>query len=216
MSQTSYLDINRESYEWLADEFAEKIDLRAKNTELVVRKFMEHGILGKKSRILELGPGSGYASKLMCDAGAKVMSIEFSPKMARIAQRTAPLSNVVVSDFLSYNFKNQVFDGVFAMAFVHLFPENDAIRVVEKISNLLTIGGVALISTTKHEYNEEGIFEKTNFSTHKARRYRHRYNKEAMMDLLGNFFKSITCTEDHDKEGDRTWMNFFVTKEEMA
>jgi SAM-dependent methyltransferase len=210
MNDKDYIEFNRLTYDDAATEFREKISIRAKATERLVGRFLRFATGG--GRILELGPGSGYALKLISELGYDATAIELSGPMAQIAQSTAPQAKVITGEFLSHDFGRQKFDGIYACAFVHLFSEDDVMTVLEKINNLLHSGGIALISTTKHEKSSEGYFEKVNFRN-RAKRFRHRYTKDELKNRLNETFDIIDYTEDVDsRETPRVWMNFIVKK----
>jgi protein-L-isoaspartate O-methyltransferase len=120
MRQTSdYTEINRAAYEATAHEFEQKIELRRVSDERLVPDvcgYFEN--IYNPARILELGPGSGYVAKLLSERGHHVTAIEFSPKMAEVAQRTAPQSRVVVGDFLDHDFGAERFDAIVGIAFI--------------------------------------------------------------------------------------------------
>ena len=133
-----YLKINKKVYEQTAQEFFEKIPLRIGPSKRIVEDFdywAKKCVKGKK--VLELGPGSGYISKLLIEKGYDVTAIEFSSSMAKIAKKTAPNLKIIVDEFLQHDFKSRKYSGIIAIAFVHLFPKKDLDRIIEKSYNLL-------------------------------------------------------------------------------
>ncbi len=108
-----YILINRAAYDATAEEFQHKKVIRHDGTVHVVNDFLDvlRKVTGKNtSSILELGPGSGYASMLMAEQGHKVTAIEFSEPMARLARDTAKSANIVHAEFLAHDFGGQKFD----------------------------------------------------------------------------------------------------------
>lgn len=214
-----YLDINRTAYDATAQEFQVKKELRQSGTITFVDKFLESikmqsVVDGTPLKILELGPGSGYASMLMCERGHSVTAIEFSAPMAALAQQTAPKATVINEEFTSYDFQGQTFHGILGIAFIHLFPLQEARLVSKKIFQLLRPQGIAMLATTKHPESSEGYEMKTNFNS-QEHRFRHRYTQDEFTQLLDHAgFKLLSYYENADAEvNEKTWMNFILTKQ---
>lgn len=209
----SYLDVNKKAYECTAEEFGSKIPVRINETKQAVDVFSKYaGKIAGKS-VLELGPGSGFALSLLTENGYNVTAIEFSEKMAEVAKKNAPRAKIICDEFLSHDFKDEKYDGIFGLAFIHLFPKEDTKKILNKIYNLLNSGGVVFISTTKHDKSEEGYFEKTNFNN-LALRYRRRFTFEELSLLLNSVgFKLVYQYDVESKEvAGKIWMNFILKR----
>jgi SAM-dependent methyltransferase len=208
-----YLNINKKAYEDIAEEFEEKIEIRKEASQRIAEEF-DSFIKDSKNclEVLELGPGSGDILKNLYDKGYKVTALEFSPKMAEVIKRTCPESRIIVDDFISYNFGEEKFQNILAIAFIHLFPEEDCILVLEKIRNLLKEEGVAFISTTLHENFEEGYFGKTNFKNNPLR-YRRRFTEEKLDELFkktGFKISKKIKTEDEKEVQGKKWISYIL------
>ena len=157
----NYLKQNLTTYDELAKEFEDKISLRKNGDAKIVNNlskyFDDHT---DKVKVLDIGPGNGQMALLLTQKGFQVTGIEFSKPMAEVAQKTAPKMKMVVDNFLTHDFGAKKFSGILAIAFIHLFPENECIKVIKKINELLEKDGYAMISTTKHDKSEEGLFSK--------------------------------------------------------
>lgn len=210
-----YIAANKKAYDDTAHEFEQKIAIRVDGTGKVVdllTKQLEINPSTQPKTILDLGPGSGWEAKLLCDAGYAVTAIEFSEMMAAVAQKTAPKAEVIVDEFTTHNFDGQTFDAIFAMAFIHLFTSEDVIGVMQKMFTLLRPKGVVLISTTLHAKTDEGFMRKTNFAQD-AQRYRKQYTESELTNLIKTTgFKVISSSvsDDREVEGKR-WINLLVT-----
>lgn len=209
-----YLNVNREAYELTAQEFGEKTPLREKATRSALAPLLQ--MLGERSlgcRILELGPGSGYAAKLLLDLGYRVTALDFSPKMAAVAKQTAPRLDIVVDEFLAHDFGAERFPAVVALAFVHLFTGEDSKRVIRKIHNLLEPAGLVCMSSTRLDVSGEGYDRKTNFRG-APQRYRKRYTREELESVLRDTGFTIRATQDsYDSEvPGKCWMEFLLEK----
>ena len=209
-----YIKLNLKTYDLTAKEFVKKIPLRKKVDEKIIKRFISH-IENKPdcTKVLDIGPGNGQMARLLCDHGYQVVGIEFSKSMARIAQKTAPKMEMIVDNFLDYDFGKEKFSGILAAAFVHLFPKTDCAKVLRKIYELLLDRGCAFISTNKKDKSEEGLFQRENFQN-KALIFRKRFTKEELANmLLDAGFEILEYEEDKDTEvNGKTWMNFIVQK----
>lgn len=209
-----YIEVNRKTYDAAAEEFLSKQPKRHESTLRLVNYFLDSLLevahLSPIS-ILELGPGTGHASALLCDRGYEVTAIEFSEPMAKLTTKTAPNAVVINDEFLAHDFQDVMFDGIYAVAFIHLFPAEDALGVVQKIRALLKPGGIALISTTIHPESDEGYNTKLNFMSNR-RRYRRQYTRENLEALLisaGMTIREFQVLQDPE-ESEKTWMNVIV------
>ncbi len=97
--------------------------------------------LGKGSRVAEIGPGPGQATKRLLDAGAHVVAIEPSPALAaQLSARSGVAEGleVVVSAFEDAELEPSSFDLVVAATSFHwLDPE----QALPKIAAVLRPGG---------------------------------------------------------------------------
>jgi 2-polyprenyl-3-methyl-5-hydroxy-6-metoxy-1,4-benzoquinol methylase len=206
-----YIEVNRAAYDSTAAEFQQKKTLRHAGTVQLVQRFLSSlGRQFSRSRysILELGPGSGYASKLMSEQGHQVDAIEFSEPMAQLAQQTAPKATIITDEFLAHDFGPKKYDGILGVAFLHLFPEKDALLVARKIRELLAPGGITCIATTKHDATSEGYASKSNFQS-QEKRFRRNYTRQNLEKLLAAAgFTLVSYAEVADDEvTGKVWMN---------
>jgi ubiquinone/menaquinone biosynthesis C-methylase UbiE len=207
-----YLAANQNAYDAIATEFQDKKSLRLDNAKRVTGDFSRALKKTAGSKVLELGPGSGEVSRLLSEAGLKVTAIEFSPLMASLAAQTAPKAKLINAEFLSYDFGANHFDGIFGMAFIHLFPAEEAIKVMNKITDLVKPSGIVHLSTTKHQIGSEGFTTKDNFKNNVAR-YRVKYTPTNLKKLVTETgMKLIDYSEVFDAEASRTWMQVILQK----
>jgi SAM-dependent methyltransferase len=209
----NYLTINKDAYDALAEEFRDKVEIRKENSERIFAEFEKYlAEYRTGTKILELGPAAGYDTKLFSEHGYDVTALEISPKLARFCKITAPQARVIVGEFMEYEF-NETFDGILAIAFIHLFPKTDTHQVLEKMHSLLKLGGLAYISTTLHEHSTEGFISKKNFN-HSVLRFRRQFTEQELVDELNQAGFTILGKETtHDKEeANKVWIDFIVKK----
>jgi SAM-dependent methyltransferase len=153
------------------------------------------------------------ATSALTQAGHDVTAIELSEQTALLTRQSAPQANVITGDFLSFNFDEEQFDGICAIAFIHLFPRYDIAQVLQKMHLLLRPDGVALIPTTKHLAASEGYESKAMF-VNTNRRYRARYTKQELEERVSaSNFVILENPETQDVlEPGKTWMNLIVQK----
>lgn len=186
MFDKDYLKINKEAYNFLSEEYRERIKNYSESDKEIVYPFINDlkKIFGKVN-VLELGPGSGLALKFFIGAGFHTKAVEISENIAKLAKETSPESEIILGDFLSYDFGNEKFEGIFAKAFIHLFPKEDAIKVLNKVYNLLKNKGLAYFATTVHEKSEEAYLEKSDYNQ-KIKRFRRLWNDTELIEEIEN------------------------------
>ena len=136
MNTKDYIFINKSTYDVVAYEsYGRQLQRSGSIRQLIARYIccLELGYGPGPYSLLELGPGAGVAILTLTQAGYEVTAIELSGQTALLAQQTAPRAKVITGEFLSFDFGKERFDGICAIAFIHLFPQVDAVRVLQKI-----------------------------------------------------------------------------------
>jgi SAM-dependent methyltransferase len=104
-------------------------------------------VAGFGPRILEIGPGTGQATRALTERGGDVTAVELGPRLATIAQRNAPKARVVVADFDAWEPERAGFDVVTAFTAFHwLDPQTK----YAKAARLLRPDGVLAIAEVAH------------------------------------------------------------------
>jgi SAM-dependent methyltransferase len=70
-------------------------------------------------RLLEIGPGTGQATRALVDRGADVTAVELGENLAAIARRNVPEAHIVVADFETWEPERADFDAVVAFTAFH-------------------------------------------------------------------------------------------------
>ncbi len=210
-----YIKLNKLAYNRAAKEFLGKIELRKESDNKLVKRLAAYFEQDKKAKnLLELGPGSGYISKLFCERGHMVTAIEFSKEMAKVAAHTAPSAKIIEAEFLSYDFNKQKFDVLLAIAFIHLFPEKDSRALVKKAHRLLKANGMAIFSTTLHDNTSENFAQKHNFSS-TPMRFRRQFDKNTFLNMFSPTDWGIIdyfTNPDSEKIHGKTWQTVILMK----
>lgn len=94
---------------------------------------------------LEIGCGTGSFCRQLATKADKVLGLDFSSQMVRLAQeRSRDFSQIeyIQADVLQHNFQNQQFDCIAAIATLHHIPMRAALLLLK---DLLKPGGTLLI-----------------------------------------------------------------------
>jgi len=101
----------------------------------------------KNKKILEIGCGLGAHTEQLCKYGAKVTSIDISPKSIEITKRRLSLRNlkaeVIEADAENLPFSDNYFDYVWSWGVIHHTP--NTIKCAQEIERVLKSGGVLSI-----------------------------------------------------------------------
>ncbi|MBI2044360.1 class I SAM-dependent methyltransferase [Candidatus Pacearchaeota archaeon] len=208
-----YLQRNKEAYDVLAQEYADRREDYSVSDRKIVQPFIDY-LRGHfdSVRVLELGPGSGLAQLYFYEQRFDSTAIDISPEILRVSRDTAPQTKYLLGDFLEFDFSQLKFEGIFAKAFIHLFPKDDALSVFRKIFDLLVDGGVAFIATTIHDKSEEGYFEKEDYSK-KEKRFRRRWNEDELLQELAHIgFKLSKKWYNSEEDKSKNWVNLLVSR----
>jgi len=201
-----YSSVHKNTYDELAEEYETRVNALTPITEDAMNYFSAH--IKPGGSVLDLGCAVGIAINILGKKGFKCTGIEISPKMAEFAKRRNPSANIIIDDFLTTNFDHK-FDAVLAFAFIHLFPKEKVVAILEKIKSILESGRVALISSTESAKSEEGWEIKEDYDK-KVSRFRKFWTEEELaetLDIVG--FKKIALKKFTDPFG-KVWMDFMV------
>lgn len=190
-----YIKHNLNAYNELSDQYRLKIwDYidKDKITSSIFREYLKYNF--KVIKVLELGPGSWLTLSNFESEWFKTTAIDFSKKMIEVAKKVTLKTNYLLGDFLTYDFEQLKFNGIYAQAFIHLFPEEDVKVVFKKIFNLLESNWIAHISTTVHDISDEGYFEKEDY-TGEMKRFRRKWTEDELLNEIKDTWFVI-----HDKK----------------
>ncbi|HVU77518.1 MAG TPA: class I SAM-dependent methyltransferase [Gaiellaceae bacterium] len=107
-------------------------------------------------RLLEIGCGTGQATRVLAGRGYTVTCVELGASMAELARRrlaSFPSVEIVVADFDTWAAKPGSFDGVLAFTSFHWL---DPATRFPRIAALLRTGGLLAVVGTHHVLPEDG------------------------------------------------------------
>lgn len=88
-----------------------------------------------KSKVLELGCGTGYFTKEIVKTGAEIIAIDISPDLVRVAKDSISESNVsfIVDNAYSMSFEDEQFDHVIGSSILHHLQIDSAITEIYRV-----------------------------------------------------------------------------------
>lgn len=196
------------TYDAIAQEYESRVSALKSITEEAVHWMSEY--IPENGKILELGCGVGLAASLFVRQHFQVMAIDLSSQMLAHARKREPLVKFIQGDFLVTDFHGS-FDGVFAFAFIHLFPKPVAQKVLEKVYALLNTEGVLYVGTTMAQSSCEGWEIKTDYEA-QHKRYRKHWTHEEFIEALTSAGFYIVEEKQYVDPFGKTWMDVIARK----
>lgn len=98
-------------------------------------------------RMLEIGPGTGQATRALVERGVDVTAVELGSNLAAIARRNVPHATIVVADFDTWEPGHADFDAVVAFTSFHWL---DPDLKYSKVARLLRSGGALAVTHVDH------------------------------------------------------------------
>jgi SAM-dependent methyltransferase len=97
--------------------------------------------------MLEIGPGTGQATRALVERGVDVTAVELGSNLAAIARRNVPQATIVVADFDTWEPEHADFDAVVAFTSFHWL---DPGTKYAKVARLLRAGGALAVTHVDH------------------------------------------------------------------
>ena len=160
-----------------------------------------------------LVPGCGYGrnSLYFAKLGFSVTGIDISPVAIDIAKRNAEKHNLnieyIVGDVLEMLPTNKKYDGIFAHNLLHLFLEDDRMKLINGLIESLKISGILVVNvfSVNDPSFGEGTYVEENTFFESDGHYSHYFTEKELLicfkDLTPISIKEIEETEEHGKKG---------------
>ena len=110
--------------------------------------------LSAGARVLDVGCGAGTKSKYLIAHGLKVIGIDISDALLKIAKREVPEGEFKELSMYDLDKMSETFDGVFAQASLLHIPKKDAGDVVKKMANRLASNGLLYLAVKEIRENQ--------------------------------------------------------------
>lgn len=187
MNEKDYIEINKASYNIVAEKYKTKYkdNIGANKFYEILQEFVLNKKNTKVSKMLEIGPGVGTLLKIFEEKDFRTTAVELSENMASLACENSSNSVIINGNILDINFMPKQFDFILAMAVIHNFPENDLIKLLDKIKFWLKGDGYFILDTTNNPITETGFFEKEDYNNNVVR-YRRKWKKEDLELFMQN------------------------------
>lgn len=205
-----YPYVNRLAFDALAAEY----ELRAENPGPSQEKpsslaeLLTENIQGPCRRLLELGPGSGTVLAELHKRAQCTIAVELSPAMARLSAARSPDSTIVIGNARDIEFPDAHFDGIFAGAFLHLFPKAEAEKLIAQMARWTRTGGAILVNTSITGQSSEGHEEKLDY-VRRVARFRSRWSESEFKEMLtSNGFQILRRATTNERERKKYWVAF--------
>lgn len=216
-SLDEYLRINKKCYNFLAEEYKNRLELYREIDENIFEPFIcklkSH--FNPPVRLLDIGPGAGLNMAMFIREGFFVVGNDVSDKMLSVARITCPKAILVQDNFLDLTIMPESFEGIVARALIHLFPKMEARKVLKKIHSLLVPGGFAFMATTLHKKSREGIFEKENCQS-AIKRFRKFWREDEFLEEIKEAgFSLLNKVYHFEEERNKQWINIIASKKNL-
>lgn len=97
------------------------------------------------SRVLEIGPGTGQATRALVARGYEVVALEPGTALAALLRRNVPAAEVIEARFEDWPAPREPFDAVVAATSWHWVPPN--VAMARAAAALRPRGALAVVST---------------------------------------------------------------------
>ena len=116
------------------------------------KNLMEQGGVTPKSRVLELGPGTGQATEPLLDSGCDYTGIELGCNFAAVLNKKYGMRSnfhLIHDDFITHDFGSLKYDLIYSAATIQWLTEETAFG---KTFSLLKPGGLLAMFLTRRDY----------------------------------------------------------------
>ncbi|HEV8601031.1 MAG TPA: class I SAM-dependent methyltransferase [Patescibacteria group bacterium] len=166
-------------------------------------KFLNY--LSKGDKILDVGCGGGLKSKYLGKLGFKVVGIDFSEEMIKIAKEHYPEGEFYVKD-IKKPIDLGSFDAIFAQAVLLHIPKNEVIKVLENLMNILKPAGYLFLSVKEQRPgNQDERIEIENDYGYDYQRFFSYFTKDDVRKYFSDLHIKI-LHEDIVINGDTKWI----------
>lgn len=141
------VEIVRESYDRVADEYARRIFRELENKpldrELLTRFATE---VKDQGAICDMGCGPGHVARFLKDAGTNVFGLDLSPQMIAEAQHRCPDIEFRTGNMLALNLPDNSLAGITAFYAIVNIPRESLCVVFDEMFRVLQPGGRLLLA----------------------------------------------------------------------
>jgi ubiquinone/menaquinone biosynthesis C-methylase UbiE len=148
-------------------------------------QFIIDFLKGKSGKLLVTGCGSGRHSSYASKQGFKVMGMDFSLEMIKLALDKDPDGFYLVADVRALPFKDKVFDHSLSVAVIHHLNPSEGEKVLKELKRVTK--GKSLLSVWLHPKLRGEVM----IPWAKEKRFYYLYKVEEFKALVGKVFNKI-------------------------
>ncbi|MFD8301731.1 class I SAM-dependent DNA methyltransferase [Streptomyces sp. NPDC059690] len=149
MSEASYLDAVRESYDTVADAYAEQVPRPADLDPLaraLLGAFAETVRQAGHGPVADLGCGPGFVTAHLAGLGVPVLGVDLSPRMVELARRAHPHLAFTVGSMTALGIGDRTLGGILAHYSTHHTPPDELPLVYAEFHRTLAPGGLLMLA----------------------------------------------------------------------
>ena len=167
-------------------------------------------LIREKSKILDLGCGTGRDSCIFSAKGYSVTGIDLSRKMINYARKRCKCPVFRLMDMRKLRFKSKTFGSIWANASILHLSKKELPQVINEITRVLNKNGILYMSVKKG--SGEGIMRDDRYGG--LPKYWSYFSKSELLKYLKNFkiIKSYV-TKYNDKYMTKPWLIVFAKKD---
>ncbi len=195
------------TYDAVAAEYDAKAAERKAVSKVLIDRLAQ--FIPEGGSVLDVGCAVGVQVECLLEAGYDVTGVDISPQMVEFAQRRNPQARILVGDVFSLP-EGDAYDGILALAFIHLFPKTAVAEIMAKLKTFLAEDGVLHLTTTLAQQSREGWEEKQDYQGGHGRFRKHWTHEELVAFLRKNDWRILDdylLRDSFEKE----WMNITIT-----
>jgi ubiquinone/menaquinone biosynthesis C-methylase UbiE len=146
---TEKRNLVKEGYDKIAEEYQADRHIFDHTKEL--QEFSS--LLPKNAKVIDVGCGAGVpVAKFLVESGFKVVGIDFSEKMLRLAGKNVPQATFIKKDMTRLDFADDSFDGLTAFYSIIHVPREKHSRLFKDFSRILKPNGIMLVTMGPDEW----------------------------------------------------------------
>lgn len=150
-----------------------------------------------RPKILDIGCGVGYESKILSNLGAKVTGIDYSEYVLNTAKLNVANANFYVADITESLYSLGEFDGAICLETFDYLDEKDLESAFKNIAEILRSGSLLLVSVLNgSEKNVEHSYVKLNGEDYDKNF--HCYNAEQLCTFSSPYFRLVDTWQFND------------------
>jgi len=206
-------EIVKDDYNAIADTYA-KCYSEIEYCKTYIDKFVT-SLFGKT--ILDIGCGAGQITDYLTQKGFKVVGIDFSQELLKIARENYPKSKFILADICEYEQKEQVY-GIITKDVLFHIPDKNLIQVLQKFRRLLKKNGnLCIIMDMPKEAGEQIFIEELDDKYQIYYNYLTPEKLKQMLEKAGFLIDSIQIVKDNDNASSyATGLMIFQAKNQMV